>query len=135
MKLPNPAKILRDAKAKKVGRQEAAEVLRERLQAAFAKNNKLSQNEFVAALKAQHIEATDMRRLAEESSQDMGVLIKWERKVGQENKATTLAEVKNRSTFSKVLIIIREIHASDIAEGVSFDDAAKLVITEVLLHP
>lgn len=76
-----------------------------------------------------------MKRLAEESFKDKNILIKWERKVAQENKVINLAFVKNRSAFSKILIIVRELYGEGIAEDISFDGAAKIVIDEVLLKP
>jgi len=53
----------------------------------------------------------------------------------QEGKAGTLSQVLSRSSFSRVLLIIKDLYAEDIANDISFDDAANIVIKEALLHP
>ena len=135
MKSLNPAKILRERKQESERRAEALALFTKRLQVAFKKQNKAERTAFVEKLKVAGVSASDLKRLAEEAIRDTGTLIRWERKAVQENKAMTLAEVRGKSAFSKILSILRELYAEDIAEDISFDDAAKVVTQEVLLHP
>lgn len=136
MKLPNPAKILRDNKALAAKKEESVSTLRDRLQRAFHKKNKEERKVFTEILKKKNIQALQLLQLTEEASKGKDALLRWERRVGQEGKANTLAEVQDRSTFSRVMVIVRELYADeDIAPYISFDEAGNMIIEEILLHP
>lgn len=114
--------------------QTVLEILEVRLKFALHPSNTIERPRFTAMLKAQGLTPGQYMHIAQQAALDIRRFIRDEDRESQEYKAKTLADVKSRTYFSKVLVVVREMYAADIASKIDFWDVCRLVVDEVLLH-
>jgi hypothetical protein len=134
----NLAKLLHNRSDAKKQREEAVLLFKQEIQTRLCslKRNvaKEERKIFTEQLKLSGVAVEDFVRLAQEVGNDSRAFLRWEKRNSANREAETLAEVIPKTSFSKILCIIRETYAQDIASYIPYDAAAKIVIDEVLLH-
>ena len=134
-RLFNPVKALNAIKKRKITRKKAEKSLRERLRDIYGKRNREERALFTEKLKAAGISALEMMCLTEEALKNPNDFIKWEIKSSASYKPQKFSDVKNRTLFSKVLLVVKDLYATDIADDVTFIEAVKIVMHAVLIKP
>jgi hypothetical protein len=139
MKIPNPRQIIQRRQTREAVLVETKELLMSRLEVALSKKNHEEQRLLTNALKAKNIHAVVLKDLTESAARDVNFFLKREIRImkgGQEKAGSieTLADVKDRDLFSRILIVMRNLYADDIAEHITCEDAARAVVEKLFFH-
>ncbi len=121
-------------KERKEQRLEAIKVLEERLRYALAKRNFKERGQITSALQAKGITAKELQALTEMIVPDVRFFLITERNWANKQKETTFADVRNRSSFTIVATVIRDLYADDIADTLTHGDAFRVIVEEFLFH-
>ena len=134
----NPAKILRDRTEIQKLEEKAVLEFKSNIASHYHSKDavfkKAERGRFVKELHAEGIKAKVFMDLAIEAGKSTAVFMDWEHKNITNRDAKTLAQVQAGSSFSKVLCIVRELYAHDIAEHIPRARAASIVIEEFLFR-
>lgn len=126
-------KKLGERVAVKSGQKSARELLIARLTDFYSCKNKSERASFVGRLKESGVLASILYRLTQEASVSRSEFIRWEIKSLAAYKYTTLADIERKTSFSNVLVVVREMYGSDIAKDLSLKDSLEIVTDYVLL--
>lgn len=135
MNIPHPKEILREMRERKEQRLEAIKVLEGRLDYALTKRNFKEREQITRALQTKGITAKKLQALTEIIATDVRFFLITERNWANRQKETTFADVRNRSPFTIVTTVIRDLYADDIADILTHGDAFTVIVEKFLFHP
>lgn len=133
MKIPNPAELLRKMKEEKEKKVTAVELLNDRLEYAF--KDSAIRTHFTVLLQVKKIEAKELMKVSFRLASSR-IKEEWIKDSEKDYKFHTLQDVTEKGdvTFFKIMIIIREEFAPDIAKDISFKAAVQVILERVLFH-
>lgn len=139
MQIPNPKKMIQARKDKKSDRAEVISFLEKRLEYALSEKNYKERLEIFNAFKAKGVNALIFKGLVETAANNVGVFLRKEIRsmkgtYSRGTEVTTLAHVKEGEPFSKILVVVRDLYALDIAQDISCEDAARVVMEKIFFH-
>lgn len=137
--MSNPIQvIIKNQEAKKhqiTKHQEAKDLFKGRVRFRSSPRDVVERNRVTALLKTKGFSAKLCMELAFEISKSEKRFLEWEKKVCKWRADMTLEDVVLTTNFSKILVSLRELYATDIAEEILYDDAVRIAIDDVLFRP
>jgi hypothetical protein len=92
---------------------------------------KQERKRFTDALHREGIEARDYLALAKEAGNNIRSFMRSVMRVAP----TSLVHLEKKSPFLRIMVILRDLYAEDIAHNLLYKDAVECIINEVLLRP
>jgi hypothetical protein len=137
----NPVVLLRTSRDKKREAEEASKasvsLFEERIKHSAFSVNRKERDKLTELLKEKGVSAEDLGILSELFSKNYGrYLILEKRKIKEclgKRRLHTLKDVVGISPFSKLLVIMRELYAEDIAKKILYDDAVAVIVAIIFL--
>lgn len=122
-----------------VDRQDALTTLENRLQYLFVKEHYQGRWELFNAFKRKSVNAVVFKGLVETAANDTRAFLRKEIRsmkgaYSRGKDVVMLSDVQEGEPFSKMLIVIRDMYAPDIAHMISCEDTARIVVEKIFFH-
>ena len=134
MQIKSPIAVFNEYHQRKVEKEETCAIFKERLRAFFSKQGIA---EMLLLLKRQQevgISRKVLHDLTVTVSNGVKAFKRQELGIIHRSPAKTFAEIQGKTTFSKLLVLLRDMCGQDIAKEMSCDDAVDLVIDHFLFY-
>lgn len=140
--MKNPIKVIRAAQEKRLSSKEASVIFKERLETIFVRDDNESVANFrlrktknisiiTSSFKAKGVTVEVLYKLQHEIVASVSVFIK---RVLRSYQVEFVSEVVDKDAFSRIVIILRDMYAEDIAHQIICEDFFRIVIDDFLLR-
>ena len=138
MQIKNIIVLLDEFQQRKTEEARAKELFIQRLEALFEKtrNRTMSQAMITVTTRLDDVGVSGKKsqELAEKVSLGMKAFKRQELGIMHRKQALSFSDIRGESLFTKILVVLREFCAEDIADKISCADAVDIVLEHFLFH-
>jgi len=134
MQIKSPIAIFNQFQQRKIEKEEAGDIFKQRLEDLFLKTNREEMIILTKKLSERKVSAKELEALTRKAAENLKAFKKQQLITIHKYKGKTLDEIKDESLFSRLLIILRDLYAQDIASLLPCSIAIDIVLDNFLFH-